>query len=596
MKFKKMLSAFCLAAGLAVAVPTLSAHIGVTAPMTTVFAAEGWGEDANGIFYEQNGTRLTGLQQIGSAHYYFSSYGYRVTGPVKIDNAIYYFTPNAIGTTPAGALLTGQTGLLTNTSEKNVYYYLTNKANGQVTANKWIKIKGKYFYADANGKINLGTIKVGKKLYHITKSGRLTGGMKKSSFDKKYYYASANGVLKTGLQKIGKRLYFFNKTTGQRQSGTITAGKYTYYFNTQSGYARTGWIKLGSAESLKYYYYGSNFRQYTGLQTIKGKKYYFNPKHGNAREESTWCKIGKHWYYFNENGVLQTGFQTINGKRYYLSGSGVRKKGWQTVDNLKYYMDQKTAVVKTGWFEYKGNKYYLNPVKTSSTYGAAKTGWVRISGYWYYFNNDGTQKTGWLTLTDNSGNVKKYYLDPNNNGKMVTGTKKINGTTYNFGNSGAITVSLGGAWSIHVNRRKCVVTIYKGSTPVKAMICSTAKNGTATPTGTFTLKDKLRWHELIGPSWGQYCSHITNDILFHSVTYSRYHDNRSLFASAYNNLGNPASAGCIRLQVIDAKWMYDNLPVGTTVIISDNEPTPLGKPTISKIPSTQNYDPTDPNI
>ena len=596
MKIKKMLSAFCLAAGLAIAVPTLSAHIGVTAPMTTVLAADGWNEDANGVYYEQNGTRLTGLQQIGTATYYFGSNGYRITGPVKINNTVYYFTPTAIGTTPAGALLTGQKGLLTNTSEQNVYYYLTNKANGQVTANKWIKIKGKYFYADANGKIKLGTIKVNKKLYHITKSGRLTGGMKKSSFDKKYYYASSNGVLKTGLQKIGKRLYFFNKTTGQRQSGTITSGKYTYYFNTQSGYARTGWIKLGSGDSLKYYYYGSNFRQYTGLQTIKGKKYYFNPKNGNAREENTWCKIGKHWYYFNEKGVLQTGFQTINGKRYYLSGSGVRKKGWQTVDNLKYYMDKKTAVVKTGWFTYNGNKYYLNPSKTSSTYGAAKTGWVKIKNYWYYFNNDGTQKTGWLTLTDTSGNVKKYYLDPANDGKMTTGTKKIDGKTYKFGSGGYITVSLGGAWSIHVNRAKCVVTIYKGDTPVKAMICSTAKNGTATPTGTFTLKDKLRWHELIGPSWGQYCSHITSDILFHSVTYSRYHDNRSLFASAYNNLGKPASAGCIRLQVIDAKWMYDNLPVGTKVVISDNEPTPLGKPTISKIPSTQNYDPTDPNI
>lgn len=594
MKIKKILSAFCLAAGLALAVPTITANLGVSSQMETVLAADGWDEDANGVYYEQNGTRLTGLQKIGSATYYFGTEGYRVTGAVKIDGTVYYFTPKAIDSTPEGALLTGKKGLLTNTAEKNVYYYLSTKRNGTVVTNKWVRVKGKYFYADANGQIKLGTIKVNKKLYHITKNGRLTGH-KKSSYDKKYYYAASNGVLKTGLQKIGKRLYYFNKTTGQRQTGTLTVGKYTYYFNTQSGYARTGWIKLGSGDDLKYYYYGSNFRQYTGLKTIKGKKYYFNPKNGNAREESTWCKIGKHWYYFNEKGVLQTGFQTINGKRYYLSGSGVRKKGWQTVNGLKYYMDKKTAVVKTGWFEYNGNKYYLNPVKTSSTYGAAKTGWVKISGYWYYFNNDGTMKTGWLTLTDSSGNVKKYYLDPTT-GKMATGTKKINGTTYNFGTSGAITVTLSGDWVVRVNRKKCVVTIYKGSTPVKAMICSTAKDGTSTPTGTFKLLDKLRWHELIGPSWGQYCSHITSDILFHSVTYSQYRNNRSLNTSAYNNLGSPASAGCIRLQVIDAKWMYDNLPIGTKVIISDSEATPLGKPTISKIPSTQNYDPTDPNI
>lgn len=594
MKIKKLISAFCLAVGLALSVPALTATIGVPASMGTVSAAEGWAEDANGIYYEQNGERLTGLQTIGSNAYYFDANGYRVTGPVKNGDSIYYFTPKKVGKIPAGALLTGKSGLLTNTANKDVYYYLSMKRNGKIVTNKWVKVKGKYFYANANGEIKLGTIKVGKKLYHITKNGRLVGH-KKSSYDKKYYYAASNGVLKTGVQKIGKRLYYFNKKTGQRQTGTITSGKYTYYFNTQSGYARTGWIKLGPADNKQYYYYGSNFRQYSGFKTIKGKKYYFNPKNGNAREQNTWCKINGKWYYFNEKGVLQTGFTTIKGKRYYLSSSGVRQKGWKTVNGLKYYMDKKTAVVKTGWFEYNGKKYYLNPNKSSSTYGAAKTGWVKIKGYWYYFNADGSMKTGWLTLTDNNGNITKYYLNPKT-GKMTTGTKKIDGTTYKFGTSGKITVSLGGEWLIRVNRKKCVITIYKGSTPVKAMICSTARDGVSTPTGTFRLQDKLRWHELIGPSWGQYCSHITSDILFHSVTYMSYRNNRSLNTSAYNNLGSPASAGCIRLQVIDAKWMYDNLPIGTKVIISDNEPYPLGKPTIKKIPSTQNYDPTDPNI
>lgn len=594
MKIKKILSAFCIAAGLALAVPALTSTVGISSHVTTVSAAEGWNQDSTGVYYEQSGTKLTGLQKIGTASYYFDNNGYRVTGPVKIGDAVYYFTPTAVGKVPAGAMLVGQQGLLTNTTEKNVYYYLSMKKNGQVVTNKWVKVKGKYFYADANAQIKLGTIKVGKKLYHITQNGRLTGH-KKSSYDKKYYYAASNGVLKTGLQKIKKKLYYFSKTTGQRQTGTIKSGKYTYYFNTQSGYARTGWIKLGSSDDLKYYYYGSNYRQYTGWKTIKKKKYYFNPKNGNAREQNTWCKIDGNYYYFNESGVLQTGFKTINGKRYYLSSSGARKKGWQTVNGHKYFMDKKTAVMKTGWFDYNGKRYYLNPVASSSTYGAAKTGWVKVNNFWYYFNTDGTMKTGWLTLTDTNANIKKYYLDPVT-GKMATGTQKINGVTYKFGTSGAINVSLNGSWTIRVNRKKCVITIYKGDTPVKAMICSTAKNGTATPTGTFRLMDKLRWHELIGPSWGQYCSHITSDILFHSVTYSRYRDNRSLFSSAYNNLGSPASAGCIRLQVIDAKWMYDNLPVGTRVIISDNEATPLGKPTINKIPSTQNYDPTDPNI
>ena len=63
-------------------------------------------------------------------------------------------------------------------------------------------------------------------------------------------------------------------------------------------------------------------------------------------------------------------------------------------------------------------------------------------------------------------------------------------------------------------------------------------------------------------------------------------------------LGSPASAGCIRLTVKHAKWLYDNVPVGTTVVVSDSiaVPTNVVIEQAPKIPLTQNYDPTDPNV
>ena len=111
--------------------------------------------------------------------------------------------------------------------------------------------------------------------------------------------------------------------------------------------------------------------------------------------------------------------------------------------------------------------------------------------------------------------------------------------------------------------------------------------------------DKLRWHTLNGPTYGQFCSHITSDILFHSVpsvVNARPFDNHTLNASAYNQLGTPASAGCIRLTVGHAKWLYDNVPVGSKVVISDSIATPKNVriEKADKIPLTQNYDPTDP--
>ncbi|MDY3250568.1 MAG: L,D-transpeptidase family protein [Candidatus Choladocola sp.] len=581
MKIKKIISAFCLAAGLALSVPAISSQIGVTGTASTVMAAEGWNQDANGCYYLQGSTRLTGLQKIGGSTYYFNANGYRLTGAVRINNYTYYFRPDN------GALQTGVSGLVKDTVNKNTYYYFNSAKNGSIAVNAWVKSNGGYFYANASGQVKLGTIKVGSKLYHITATGRLTS-YKKSSFDKKYYYAASNGVLKTKLQTINGRLYYFNPKTGERQTGTIKVGKYTYHFNGQNGRARIGWAQLTYGDKKNWYYFDSKGRRVSGFQTIKNNRYYFNPKNNDARVENCWMKIGKNRYYFNSKGVIQTGFFTVNGKRYYATSTGVRKTGWQTVNGHRYFMDTATGVMKTGWFTYKGQKYYLNPTKSSSTYGAAKVGWTKISGSWYYFNNDGSMKTGWLI-----DNMKYYYLDKTT-GKMLTGKHKIDGKVYDFGTSGGFSANISGEWCIRVNRKNCCITIYKGNTPVKAMICSTARAGHTTPTGTFRLLDKLRWHELIGPSWGQYCSHITSDILFHSVTYTRYHDNHSLFTGAYNNLGSPASAGCIRLRVIDAKWMYENCPIGTKVIISDNEAMPLGKPTITKIPANQNYDPTDP--
>lgn len=63
------------------------------------------------------------------------------------------------------------------------------------------------------------------------------------------------------------------------------------------------------------------------------------------------------------------------------------------------------------------------------------------------------------------------------------------------------------------------------------------------------------------------------------------------------SFGTSASAGCIRLTVEDAKWIYDNCKAGTTVeFYSSEDPGPLGKPETMKITEYEEYrdwDPTD---
>lgn len=209
---------------------------------------------------------------------------------------------------------------------------------------------------------------------------------------------------------------------------------------------------------------------------------------------------------------------------------------------------------------YVNNKYVAKASFDVSSSEIKKNGWYYEDGYKFYYKNG----------------VKQTDLD------------------------GILTKQ--SSYYIKVNRTTCTVTVYAkdGSNgyiiPVKVFACSVGLSSTPTPTGTFTTSDKYRWHTLMGPSYGQYCTRITDGILFHSVAgYNMTSYNIS--ASAYNKLGEPASHGCVRLTVADAKWIYDYCKSGTTVKIFDSTASgPFPKPSTIKIPSTQNWDPTDPAV
>ena len=82
------------------------------------------------------------------------------------------------------------------------------------------------------------------------------------------------------------------------------------------------------------------------------------------------------------------------------------------------------------------------------------------------------------------------------------------------------------------------------------------------------------------------------------ISFSTIQDPSTLEYWEYDKLGTSASAGCVRLTVADAKWIYDNCKSGTKVeFYSDENPGPLGKPTAKKISNEDEnvriWDPTD---
>ena len=158
-------------------------------------------------------------------------------------------------------------------------------------------------------------------------------------------------------------------------------------------------------------------------------------------------------------------------------------------------------------------------------------------------------------------------------------------------------------YQIWVNRAANCVTVYtKDATgnytiPVRSFACSCGKEGRETPLGVFTTSNYYNWRRMVDGTYAQYAIRFNGKILFHSVPY--YSQNSSnLEKDQFNMLGEDASLGCVRLAVSDVKWLYDNCPKGTVVVVYDDEtnPGPLGKPQQMKMDLAHpfaGWDPTD---
>ena len=99
--------------------------------------------------------------------------------------------------------------------------------------------------------------------------------------------------------------------------------------------------------------------------------------------------------------------------------------------------------------------------------------------------------------------------------------------------------------------------------------CSTGKVGTPTPLGTYQSAGRAsgEWYYFKEFNcYAKWATRIVGGVLFHSVTYS---SGKRLNGSSVSKLGHRASHGCVRLSVENAKWIYDNCPLGTTIIIQE---------------------------
>ena len=212
--------------------------------------------------------------------------------------------------------------------------------------------------------------------------------------------------------------------------------------------------------------------------------------------------------------------------------------------------------------------------------------------------------------------------------------EKYNGTTYKFYYENGVkrkdvsSLIKNKKYMIELNRAACVATVLAYDSqkktyciPVKAFTVSVGSDVSSTktskgltlksrftPLGTYSVCSngkavRYSMKTMVEPDksrvYARWATHLVGNVYFHAIAVSK-NSHKALNYKTYNKLGSPAAAGCIRMTVADAKWIYDNIKTGTKVKIikgSKNTPGPLGKPATIRIKSSKvKYDPTDPAI
>lgn len=311
--------------------------------------------------------------------------------------------------------------------------------------------------------------------------------------------------------------------------------------------------------------------------------------------------------------------------KYQLSGAympGNIKKVVYKVYQVKSGKNKKVATKKAKYSSSKGT--YTATIKNSKkgkfivkAYGYTAWGTkmlLRKKNFTLKKSHMG--KNGWVYEKYNGKKYRFYYV---NNEKQTDLTKILKikkSSKTNFNN-----------FYIEVNRAACTVTVYmynkktkKYDTPVKTFTVCVGRDvstvaGTGgltedtsyTPIGTYSIctngqSVKYTMKKMLEPDdsicYARWTTHVVGNIYFHSIAVAN-ESHYALPAYRYNLLGSPASAGCIRMAVADAKWIYDYTSTGNKVKIkkgSTKKPGPLGKLKTIKVKAGINYDPTDPGV
>lgn len=282
---------------------------------------------------------------------------------------------------------------------------------------------------------------------------------------------------------------------------------------------------------------GTTNKYSDGLNEIEGELYYFK----NNRIDTSYsglAQYGNEWYYI-ENGKVNwnyTGLAQRGIEWFYVKGG---KLDWSY-----------TGLVQ------KGNEWFF--VRN----GRLDWGYTGLAcnGEYYFYVKNGRLDWNYSGYAQIDGQGEYYEV---RNGRLVGGTltlAKMHGVANNQDSPTN--------YIVIVDRAAHRVGVFKGSkynwADAKYYKCCVGKPSTPTISGSYYIKSRGKYFDTgtKGRCW--YFTQINGNYLFHSVIYDRQNSPKRIID---NSMDAAVSHGCVRLDLENAKWIYDNIPKNTKVII-----------------------------
>lgn len=357
----------------------------------------------------------------------------------------------------------------------------------------------------------------------------------------------------------------------------------SYGGNTNNGGTTTKYSDgLNEIEGELYYFKNNRIdTSYTGLAQYGNEWYYIE----NGKVNWNYTGLAQHgieWFYiekgklnWNHSGIVEYNNQWFYVERGRLNwnytGLGQSGNDWYYIERGRVNWGY-TGLVQKGneWFYVKGGKLdwsYTGLVQKGNEWFFVRNGrldWgytgLACNGEYYFYVKNGRLDWSYSGYAQIDGQGEYYEV---RNGRLVGGTltlAKMHGVANNQDSPTN--------YIVIVDRAAHRVGVFKGSkynwADAKYYKCCVGKPSTPTISGTYYIKSRGKYFDTgtKGRCW--YFTQINGNYLFHSVIYDRQNSPKRIID---NSMDAAVSHGCVRLDLENAKWIYDNIPKNTKVII-----------------------------